>query len=87
MIIKEYSMLDDGSNPYYPINDERNQNLILKYREEVKKLKHTIVSGRLGEYKYYDMHDTINHALEVFDELGLENVKNGFQVPLKKGAA
>jgi UDP-galactopyranose mutase len=87
MIIKEYSMLDDGSNPYYPINDEKNQNLIMKYREEVKKLKHTIISGRLGEYKYYDMHDTINHALEVFDRLELENVKNGFSVPQGKGMA
>lgn len=85
MIIKEYSLLDDGTNPYYPINDERNQNLILRYREEVKKLKHTIVSGRLGEYRYYDMHDTINHALEVFDSIESENVKKEFQLPLKKG--
>jgi UDP-galactopyranose mutase len=69
MIIKEFSLLDDGSNPYYPINDERNQNLILKYRDEAKELKNTIISGRLGEYKYYDMHDTINHALTMFDKL------------------
>lgn len=69
MIIKEFSLLDDGSNPYYPINDERNQNLILKYRDEAKELKNTIISGRLGEYKYYDMHDTINHALVMFDKL------------------
>jgi UDP-galactopyranose mutase len=67
MIIKEFSMLDDGSNPYYPINDDRNQNLILKYRAEVGDLKNTIISGRLGDYKYYDMHDTINHALQMFD--------------------
>ena len=69
MIIKEFSLLDDGSNPYYPINDDRNQNLILKYREETQKIKNTIISGRLGEYKYYDMHDTINHALVMFDKL------------------
>jgi UDP-galactopyranose mutase len=67
LIIKEYSKLDDGRNPYYPINDERNQNLILKYREEADKLRNVIISGRLGEYKYYDMHDTINNALEVFE--------------------
>ncbi len=85
MIIREYSLLDDGSNPYYPINDETNQNLILKYREEVKKLRNTIISGRLGEYRYYDMHDTINHALEVFDRIESENVKKEFRVPLKKG--
>lgn len=69
LIIKEYSLLDDGSNPFYPINDEKNQNLIMQYREETKNLKHTIISGRLGDYKYYDMHDTINHALEMFDQL------------------
>ena len=69
LIIKEFSLLDDGSNPYYPINDERNQNLILKYREEARNLKNIVISGRLGEYKYYDMHDTINHALEMFDNL------------------
>lgn len=69
MIIKEYSLLDDGSNPFYPINDDKNQQLVLKYREETKNLKHTVISGRLGDYKYYDMHDTINHALDMFDKL------------------
>ncbi|HLN53903.1 MAG TPA: UDP-galactopyranose mutase [Lentimicrobium sp.] len=69
LIIKEYSLLDDGSNPYYPINDQKNQDLILKYRSEVAKLSNVKISGRLGEYKYFDMHDTINHALELFDEL------------------
>jgi UDP-galactopyranose mutase len=73
MIIKEFSLLDDGSNPYYPINDEKNQNLIMKYRDEVKNLKNILISGRLGEYKYYDMHDTINHALELFDNLQKES--------------
>lgn len=69
MIIKEYSLLDDGSNPYYPINDQHNQDLILKYREETAKLTNVRISGRLGEYKYFDMHDTINHALEMFDDI------------------
>ena len=69
IIIKEYSLPDDGSNPFYPVNDERNQNLVLKYREESKRLENIIISGRLGDYKYYDMHDTINHALEMFEKL------------------
>ncbi|HLO58983.1 MAG TPA: UDP-galactopyranose mutase [Bacteroidales bacterium] len=72
LIIKEYSKLDDGTNPYYPINDERNQNLILKYREETSRLKNVIISGRLGEYKYFDMHDTINYALNMYDQLEAE---------------
>jgi UDP-galactopyranose mutase len=73
LIIREYSLLDDGTNPYYPINDERNQNLILRYREEAQNLRNIIISGRLGDYKYYDMHDTINHALDMFDQLQVEN--------------
>lgn len=72
LIIKEFSMLDDGTNPYYPINDDRNQSLILKYREEVSKLANVVISGRLGEYKYFDMHDTINHALQIYDMLEAE---------------
>lgn len=69
MIIREYSLPDDGSNPFYPINDERNQKLVVKYRNETQKLGNVIISGRLGDYKYYDMHDTINHALEMFDRI------------------
>jgi len=66
LIIKEYSKLDDGSNPYYPINDKRNQDLILKYKALADKEKNLIIAGRLGDYKYYDMHQTIARALEVF---------------------
>lgn len=69
MIIREYSLLDDGSNPFYPINDERNHKLVLRYREESRKLENTVISGRLGDYMYYDMHDTINHALDMFDQI------------------
>lgn len=72
VIIREYSKLDNGSNPYYPINDSRNQKLILEYREEASNLKNIIISGRLGEYKYFDMHDTINHALLTFDQIEKE---------------
>ncbi|HLN54492.1 MAG TPA: UDP-galactopyranose mutase [Bacteroidales bacterium] len=69
MIIREYSLLDDGSNPFYPINDDRNQKLVMKYREESKLLHNVVISGRLGDYRYYDMHDTINHALDMFDRI------------------
>lgn len=72
LIIREFSSLDDGTNPYYPINDTRNQKLILRYRDEAAEMKNTIISGRLGDYKYYDMHDTINHALLTFDAIEAE---------------
>ncbi|HEX2922233.1 MAG TPA: UDP-galactopyranose mutase [Bacteroidales bacterium] len=69
MIVREYSLLDDGNNPFYPINDEKNQKLVMKYRGETQKTGNVVISGRLGDYKYYDMHDTINHALEMFDRI------------------
>lgn len=67
LIIKEFSLLDDGTNPYYPIKDKENQIKVLEYRKLADELKNVYISGRLGDYKYYDMHDTINRALETFD--------------------
>ena len=69
LTIKEYSKRDNGNNPYYPINDQRNQNLILKYREEIRKQKDLFICGRLGDYKYYDMDKTIEMALNTFTDL------------------
>ena len=68
LIIREFSKLDTKNQPYYPINDHKNQELILKYRAETNLLKNTIISGRLGDYKYYDMHQTIARALEVYEQ-------------------
>jgi UDP-galactopyranose mutase len=67
LVIREYSRLDDGREPYYPINDEKNQALLNQYQKEAKKLPNVIFSGRLGEYKYLDMHQTIGNALTLFD--------------------
>lgn len=66
LIIREYPSMDDGSNPYYPVNDARNQAMVLKYREEVSRLRNVHISGRLGDYRYYDMHQTIAHALDLY---------------------
>lgn len=68
LIIREYSLKDTQNNPYYPINDAKNQSLILKYRAAANQLKNIIISGRLGDYKYYDMHQTIARALEVYEQ-------------------
>ena len=68
LIIKEYSKKDNGSNPYYPINDLKNQNLVLKYREKVSENKNLFICGRLGDYKYYDMDKTIEMALSTFQK-------------------
>lgn len=50
--------------PYYPINDEKNQTLYKSYLELATNEKNVYFKGRLGEYKYFDMQDVIKSALE-----------------------
>ena len=52
-------------DPYYPINDSKNQKRYAQYRELGIKEKKVIFCGRLGEYRYTDMQDTIISALEL----------------------
>ena len=49
--------------PYYPINDKKNNDLYLKYKKKADNEKHYIFGGRLAEYKYYNMDDVIKSAL------------------------
>ena len=67
IIFREYSLPDQGDNPYYPIASTENQRLLGLYKEEAAKLKNVFISGRLGDYKYYDMDQTICRALEIFE--------------------
>jgi len=53
-----------GKEPYYPINDERNNQRMKEYSALAKKERNTIFGGRLAEYKYYDMHQVIASALK-----------------------
>lgn len=72
VISKEYSSeWKQGDEPYYPVNDERNGDLYLKYKELADQEKNIIFGGRLGEYKYYDMDAVIESALSMCEkELG-----------------
>lgn len=71
VISREYSSeWEKGDEPYYPVNDEKNQNLYQKYAELSKDEKKVIFGGRLGEYKYYDMDKVIEAALE---KIGMYN--------------
>jgi len=64
VISKEYSCTWKlGDEPYYPVNNEKNNNLYLKYKEEAEKLSNVHFGGRLGQYKYYDMDKVIVEAL------------------------
>lgn len=64
VITREYpSKWERGSEPYYPINNAKNNSTYLKYKELADKEKNVIFGGRLAEYKYYDMHNVIEQAL------------------------
>ena len=64
VISKEFSSeWKPGDEPYYPINDDKNNALYLKYKELADKEKNVYFGGRLGEYKYYDMDKTVASAL------------------------
>jgi len=65
IISKEYSSeWKVGDEPYYPVNDDKNNELYRKYKELACEEKNIIFGGRLGEYKYYDMDTTVYSALE-----------------------
>lgn len=65
VITKEYPAAWTGKEePYYPINDERNNSLYEKYKALADQEERVIFGGRLGMYRYYDMHQVIAEALE-----------------------
>jgi UDP-galactopyranose mutase len=69
VVSEEYSTeYEDGMEPYYPVNDQRNTSLLQKYLELTKKEEHVIFAGRLAEYKYYDMAPTIERAMQLWQE-------------------
>lgn len=67
IIFKEFSLKDDGSDPFYPISSNENMKIYNQYKGEASQLKNVYIAGRLGDYKYYDMHQTIARALEIFE--------------------
>ncbi len=66
VVSEEYSSeYKEGMEPYYPVNDARNNNLAEQYRVLAKKEKNVIFGGRLAEYKYYDMAPVIEKVLNL----------------------
>ena len=53
-----------GKEPYYPVNDERNNELYLRYLELAKEYPNVIFGGMLGNYQYYNMDEVIADALK-----------------------
>ena len=64
VISREYSTeWKPGQEPYYPVNDEKNNALYARYAALAKREPHVIFGGRLGEYRYYDMDAVVESAL------------------------
>ena len=67
IITREYSAeWEEGKEPYYPINNDRNNTLYEQYRALASCEKNVILGGRLAEYKYYDMAPIVKKVLNMF---------------------
>jgi UDP-galactopyranose mutase len=68
VIMREYSRFAErGDEPYYPINTEQDRARLLTYREMTEGEPDVLFGGRLGTYKYLDMHMAIGSALSMYD--------------------
>ena len=65
IITKEHSKTwEKGDEPYYPVNNDRNNHLYKSYKKLADGQGNVIFGGRLGHYRYYDMHQVIGAALQ-----------------------
>ncbi len=72
VITREYPTdWQEGMEPYYPVNNERNQELYARYAALAQQETNVVFGGRLAEYKYYDMDKVIESALKRVKEAGL----------------
>mmetsp|Transcript_19352 Transcript_19352/g.28983 ORF Transcript_19352/g.28983 Transcript_19352/m.28983 type:complete len:769 (+) Transcript_19352:151-2457(+) len=62
-----YERSKDDGDPYYPVPNDRNKNLYAKYQEMAEKEEGITFVGRLANYKYFNMDQSIQNALELFD--------------------
>jgi UDP-galactopyranose mutase len=68
VIMREYSRFaDKGDEPYYPVNTAEDREKLLRYRDLAKAEPMVLFGGRLGTYKYLDMHMAIGSALSMFE--------------------
>lgn len=69
IISKEFSSeWKTNSEPFYPINDEKNTKLYQQYRDKMNNFSNIILGGRLADYKYYDMDDVIANSLDLAEK-------------------
>jgi len=68
VVMREFSRFaEKGDEPYYPINTAEDRERLLTYRDLARKEDQVLFGGRLGTYKYLDMHMAIGSALSVYD--------------------
>ena len=78
VIMKEYSRFaEEGDEPYYPVNTPEDREKLLAYRELAAGEQGVVFGGRLGTYKYLDMHMAIGSALSMFDNRIAPHFRDG----------
>jgi len=78
IITREYpENWDRSKEAYYPINNDANQKIFKRYKEESQKWKNVVFGGRLAEYRYYDMHQIIASSLAKVEEISGNKTDNG----------
>ena len=81
VIMREYSRFaNKGYEPYYPVNTSVDREKLLAYRDLAKGENNVLFGGRLGTYKYLDMHMAIGAALSMFDNKIRPHFANGAKI-------
>ena len=81
VIMREYSRFaNKGDEPYYPVNTSVDREKLLAYRDLAKGENNVLFGGRLGTYKYLDMHMAIASALSMFDNKIRPHFANGAKI-------
>jgi UDP-galactopyranose mutase len=84
VIMREYSRFaEKGDEPYYPVNTAEDRAKLLKYRDLAQKEPMVLFGGRLGTYKYLDMHMAIGSALSMYENKLKPHFQDGAE--LKSG--
>jgi UDP-galactopyranose mutase len=79
--VHEYSRFAGaGDEPYYPINTPEDRAKLLRYRELAKSEPRVLFGGRLGTYKYLDMHMAIGSALTMYDNVLRPHFADGLEL-------
>ncbi len=73
-VVKEYTVSE--GEPYYPVPNEKNRRIYEKYKAEAETLADVYFVGRLANYKYFNMDQAFKNALDLFEQLRIQELKN-----------